>query len=268
MSFLNLKEKKFLVFGVSNKKSVAWHVAKLLEEEGASVVYSVRTPERRESVKIFLKDRPLFVCNVEKQGDVERLAKEVGEKFGPFDGVLHSIAFGNYKDGFRVFHETKREDFLQAVTISSFSLVEIARAFKPYLKNDASIVAISISSQVAAENYGYMSPIKASLESCVRFLAKSFSKESRVRFNTVNAGPLKTVSSAGIPRFLENYLYAEKLTLRKQALKTQEVADLAVYLLSERASGINGQGIVVDAGMGINYFDAEIVETMMKVEVK
>ena len=135
--------------------------------------------------------------------------------------------------------------------ISSFSLVELANACKPILANNASVVTIGISStEVTAENYGYMAPIKASLEASVRYLAKSFSNSSEVRFNSVNAGPLKTSASAGIPGYLVNYLYAEKLTFRKRSLQTKEVTDLATFLLSERSSGINGQGIVVDAGMG------------------
>ena len=108
--------------------------------------------------------------------------------------------------------------------------------------------------------------IKASLEASVRYLAKSFSHFSEIRFNSVNAGPLKTSASAGIPGYLVNYLYAEKLTYRKKALKTQEVADLILYLLSSRSSGINGQGITIDAGMGFNYFDKEIVEAVMEVK--
>lgn len=118
--------------------------------------------------------------------------------------------------------------------------------------------------KLVAENYGYLSPIKSTLEGCVRNLAKSFSRISRVRFNSVNAGPLKTSASAGIPGYLENYLYAEKLTMRKMAVRTAEVADTAVFLLSERSSGINGQGIVVNAGMDLNYFDSEIIRLAMR----
>ena len=117
------------------------------------------------------------------------------------------------------------------------------------------------------EDYGYMAPIKAALETSVRYLAKSFSIDSEVRFNSVNAGPLKTSASAGIPGYLENYLYAEKLTFRKRALATEEVANLAVFLLSPRSSGINGQGVVIDAGMGFNYFDKEVVKSVMKTDV-
>jgi enoyl-[acyl-carrier protein] reductase I len=164
------------------------------------------------------------------------------------------------------FHETLRADFLQATAISAFSLVELARALKPHLRRDASVVAIGISSQVTAANYGYMSPIKAALESASRFLAKSFSTDTEVRFNTVNAGPLKTSASAGIPGYLENYLFAEKLTFRRRAVTTQEVADTAVWLLSPRSSGINAQGIVVNAGMDWNYFDEAVVKAATRLD--
>ena len=126
-------------------------------------------------------------------------------------------------------------------------------------------MSIGISTtELTAENYGYMGPVKAALEAVSRNLAKSFSDFSEVRFNTVNSGPLKTSASAGIPGYLDNYLYAEKMTLRKRALATREVADTAIFLLSPRSSGINGQGIVVNAGMDTNYFDRELVERTMR----
>lgn len=229
------------------------------------VVYSVRSQERKDSLAKLLGSRPCFICDVEHPEAAKRLADEVmAAGFTCFDGLVHSIAFANYTDGLVPFHQTRRDDFLQAVTISSFSLVEIANAFKPLLSKTASVVAIGISSYVTAASYGYMSPIKSSLEGCTRFLAKSFSRDTEIRFNTVNAGPLKTKASAGIPGYLDNYLFAEKMTLRKRALQTQEVADTAVYLLSPRSSGINAQGIVVNAGMDWNYFDEEIVMRTMR----
>lgn len=265
MSFLGLSGKVFLVLGVANKKSVAWHVAQTLEAEGAKVVYSVRSPARLASLKGLLEGKPVYLCDLEHEEQTTQLAVSVGREHGPLDGVLHSVAFANFSKGLQPFHETVRADFLQATAISAFSLVELARALKPHLKPDASVVSIGISSQVTAANYGYMSPIKAALESASRFLAKSFSADSRVRFNSVNAGPLKTSASAGIPGYLNNYLHAEKMTFRKEALKTQEVADTAVWLLSPRSSGINGQGIVVDAGMGWNFFDEELVRASARL---
>lgn len=264
--FLQLSGKRFLVFGVANRKSVAWAIAKSLEEQGAAVIYSVRSEARKKSLDSLLAGKPVFVCDVEHEGAVEQLAAAVAAAGGaPLGGIVHSIAFANYSDGFKAFHETKRSDFLQATAVSAFSLVEIARAFKPHLSRDASIVTIGISSLlVTPDNYGYMGPIKAALESATRFLAKSFSADTAVRFNVVGAGPLKTSASAGIPGYIESYLYAEKLTFRKKNLETQEVANSALFLLSPRSSGINGTTVVVDAGLGSNYFDQEIIRLAMR----
>lgn len=267
MSLLDLERKRFLVMGVANRKSVAWAITQALESEGAEVIHSVRSEARLESLRKLLSERKAYICDVEFPDQIEELAKKVGAEYGPLDGIVHSIAFANYSEGFKPFHETRRADFLQATTISAFSLVEVANAFKPYLNENASIVSIGISStDVTAENYGYMAPIKAALETSSYNLAKSFGADSRVRFNTVNAGPLKTSASAGIPGYLESYLYAEKLTFRKQNLTTKEVANTAVFLLSPASSGINGQGIVVNAGMDRNYFDKEVVRLAMRPE--
>jgi enoyl-[acyl-carrier protein] reductase I len=111
-----------------------------------------------------------------------------------------------------------------------------------------------------------MGPIKAALESAARFLAKSFSADSEIRFNVVGAGPLKTSASAGIPGYVESYLYAEKLTFRKRNLSSAEVANTALFLLSERSSGINGTTLVVDAGLGSNFFDKDIIRLAMRPE--
>lgn len=264
--FLQVAGKTFVVTGVANRKSVAWLVAQTLEQQGARVLYSVRSENRRKSLETQLAGRPVFVCDVEHEGAAERLAAEVSAAgHGPLHGLVHSIAFANYAEGFKSFEETKRADFLQATAISAFSLVELARAFRPHFARNASVVAIGISSLlVTPDNYGYMGPIKAALDSASRFLAKSFSARSEVRFNVVGSGPLKTSASAGIPGYLESYLYAEKMTFRKRALATQEVANAVAFLLSERSSGINGTTLVVDAGLGSNYFDREIVRLAMR----
>jgi enoyl-[acyl-carrier protein] reductase I len=267
--FLQLSGKTFLVQGVANRKSVAWFIAKTLEDQGARVVYAVRSEARRKSLESQLAGKPVFICDVEQEGACDRLAAEVAAAgHAPLHGLVHSVAFANYSEGLKTFSETRRSDFLQATAISAFSLVELARAFKPHLAPDASVITIGISSLlVTPDNYGYMGPIKAALESCARFLAKSFSAEGRaVRFNVVGSGPLKTSASAGIPGYLESYLYAEKLTFRKKNLETQEVANVAAFLLSARSSGLNGATLVVDAGLGSNYFDKEIIRLAMRPE--
>ena len=257
---LKLQGRTILVAGLSNRKSVAHHVGRQLEEAGATPVYVVRTPERREQVAKLVGGRDVYPCDVRHQEQIDELAEAVARDHPRLDGLLHSIAFADYSDGPRPFHETQRRAFLEALDVSCFSLVALSNALKEQLTEDASVVTISISTTtMAAENYGFMAPVKAALDSTVVFLAKSFSGFSRVRFNAVCAGLLKTSSSAGIPGYADSYLHSEQATLRKRGVRTEEVASTALFLLSPLSSGINAQGIVVDAGMGVNFFDEELV---------
>jgi len=261
MDFLDIADRTFLIFGVANRKSIAFSIGQVLSEAKANVVYSVRSEERKESVARILPGADIYVCDVEREEEIKKLAVDIAKKCPRLHGIVHSIAFANYEQGFRPFHETRKKDFLQSIDISCYSLIAIANEFRDLLDEKASVVAISISStKIAAEPYGFMAPVKAALDSTICFLAKSFSSFSQVRFNSVNAGPLKTSASAGIPGSVDYYLYTEKLTLRKRLLTAQEVANAAVFLLSDRSSGINAQGVIADAGMSINYFDKDIVK--------
>jgi enoyl-[acyl-carrier protein] reductase I len=265
--FLALTGRTVLVMGVANKKSVAYRIAAMLESAGAEVVYAVRSESRRDSLAKLLAGRRVFVCDVEHQEQIDSLAKEIAGAGIVLNGLVHSIAFADYSDGIKPFHETSRMAFLQAVNISAFSLTAVCNSLKASLARDASVVTIGISTtRMASESYGYMAPIKAALESSLAFLTKSFSRFSEVRFNAVCAGLLKTSASAGIPGYVDSYLYAERIIPRKRAVETDEVAATAVFLLSPRSSGITAQQIVVDAGMAINYFDADVIKSAMRAE--
>lgn len=262
MSFLDLRHKIFVIFGLANKKSVACAIGRLLVEEGAEVIHVVRSAERRQTALKLFPDSRIFVCDVEDEANIVRVRDEIAAYLAGrrLAGIVHSIAFANYSEGLKPFHATLKRDFLQAVDISCFSLIAISNHFKELLERQASVLTISISTtRMAAENYGYMAPIKAALESALCFLAKSFAAFSEIRFNAVCPGLLKTSASAGIPGYVDSYLFAEQAILRKRGLKTAEAANLAAFLLSARASGINAQCLVVDAGMAVNYFDRDIV---------
>ncbi|QGJ68478.1 Enoyl-[acyl-carrier-protein] reductase [NADH] [Planctomycetales bacterium 10988] len=263
--YLQLEEKTILVFGVANRKSVAYHIAKTLTEVGAKVVYVVRSEARAESLKKLLKDAPLYICDVEFPEQIQSLAKQLQQDFDTIHGVVHSIAFADYSEGMKPFHETPKSAFLQAVDISCYSLMSLSNALLPLFAEDSSIVTISISTtRMASENYGFMAPVKAALDSSVAFLAKSLSQPKRIRCNAVCPGLLKTSASAGIPGYVDSYLFAEQVIPRKQAVQTEEAAQVAAFLLSPRSSGINAQRLVVDAGMEINYFDKDVVDRFMK----
>jgi enoyl-[acyl-carrier protein] reductase I len=266
--FLGLSGKTCLVMGVANKKSVAYRIANLLEKSGAEVIYTVRSETRKESLAKLLRDRRVIVCDVEQQSEIDRMAEQLETEQVTLDGLVHSIAFADYPEGIRPFHETTRAQFLQAVDISAYSLINVCNALKQRFQPSASVVTIGISTtRMASESYGFMAPIKAALESSLAFLTKSFSRFSDVRFNAVAAGLLKTSASAGIPGYVDSYLYAEKVIPRGRAVETDEVASTAVFLLSPRSSGITAQSIVVDAGMAINYFDAAVVDAVTNADV-
>lgn len=264
MNFLQVENKKFVVFGVANKKSVAWAIGQTLEEAGAQVIYVVRSESRRESTAKLLAGREVHVCDVEFEEQIVEVANAIAEKHPQLDGLVHSIAFADYEGGIKPFHETTKRQFLRTVDISCFSFISVVNHFRPLLAEDASVITISISTTtMASENYGFMAPVKAALESSLAFLAKSFSNFSRVRFNAVAPGLLKTSASAGIPGYVDAYLYAEQVIPRGEAVQTQEVANVAVFLLSPRSSGLTAQTIVIDAGMAINYFDNKIVQKVV-----
>jgi enoyl-[acyl-carrier protein] reductase I len=263
--FLELEGKAILVFGVANRKSVAYFIGASLFELGARPVFVVRSEERKTGVAKLFPKSDVYVCDVEFEDQIARLRSELAARNESFHGLVHSIAFADYSDGMRPFHETGKKQFLRAVDISCYSFIALSNALKELLDQSASVVTISISTtRMASENYGYMAPIKAALDSSVAFLAKSFSQFSRIRFNAVGPGLLKTSASAGIPGYVDSYLFAEKVIPRHQGVQTQEAANVAVFLLSPRSSGINAQTLVVDAGMSINYFDAEIIRNVMK----
>ncbi len=267
MDFLQLTGKTVLVAGVANRKSVAFHVGRVLSEAGAQVLYSVRSAARREAVARWLPAADVFVCDVEQQAQIDRLGQQLVDRQVCLDGLVHSLAFADYSAGLQPFHETSRAAFLQAVDISCFSLTALCQSLRTLFDPRASVVTVSISTtRMASESYGYMAPIKAALDSSVVFLAKSFSEFSQVRFNAVCPGLLKTSASAGIPGYVDAYLYAEQATLRKQAVATEEVANVVAFLLSPRSSGINAQHLVVDAGMAVNYFDRQLVRRVMQSE--
>jgi enoyl-[acyl-carrier protein] reductase I len=277
MDFLQLAGKSILIFGVANRKSVAWHISRVLDDAGARCVYVVQNDDVRNHVEKLLDSLPspsgkaaagegrVFTCDVEHEDQIARLRDGLKRRGEKFHGLVHSLAFADYREGPKPFHETPRAAFLRAVDVSCFSLAALCNALKDLLDPDASVVTVSISTtQMASESYGYMAPIKAALDSSLAFLAKSFSRFSRVRFNAVAPGLLKTSASAGIPGYVDAYLYAEQVIPRKRAVQTEEVANAAAFLLSPRSSGINAQRIVIDAGMAINYFDRELIDRAMR----
>lgn len=263
MDFLGLKDKHIILTGIANRRSIAAAVAKTLREAGADLLYVFKDEALRDKNLPLLGDNPrCAICNVAREEEMENLRTAVQNWAPQVDGLVHSIAFANYSEGIKPYHDTLKADFLQAVDISCFSLTSLCHHLQSTFSREASIVTLSISTtRMASTSYGYMGPIKAALDSSVVFLAKSLTERLSpdIRVNAVGASPLKTSASAGIPGYIDSYLYAEKATLRHRALQTEEAANIVAFLLSPRSSGINAQTIIADAGMSCNYFDDSLV---------
>lgn len=262
MDFLNVANKNYIITGISNKKSVAYSVAALLKKNGANITLLVQSQDHIERVEKLFPDEKILICNVQNKESIKNIKLYLESKGDLYSGFLHSIAFANYLNAPVNFLDTSLEDFQEAQEISQFSFIELSNAFKNSFTKEASLVTISISN-TKATSYGYMGPIKAGLEAIIPFMAKGFSEFSHIRVNGVASGPLKTSASAGIPGYINNYIYAERLTLRKRALLTEEVANTVCFLLSDRSSGINGTTVLVDAGLNCNFFDQQIVQTVV-----
>ena len=142
--FLQLAGKRSLVMGVANRKSVAWHVSRVLVEAGAEVVYAVRSEARREQVQQLVGDAAVFACDVEFEDQIDRLARSLSERFDRLDGFVHSIAFADYADEPRPFHATSRKEMPRAFDISCFALVAVSNAWKDLLSPVASGVTVPI----------------------------------------------------------------------------------------------------------------------------
>ncbi len=261
-----LKDKTFFITGVANKKSVAFFVAKQLKEMGAKLILSVQMEEMKEKIQILFPGSPIFCCDVQEESSIQAIADKLKEDGIKLAGFLHSIAFARFSNPPKAFHEVSTEELYEGSDISCFSLIKFCNHFKELFTPDASVVTISISN-TRATSYGYLGPIKAMLDATVAYLAKSLSSLGDIRVNAVCAGPLKTAASSGIPNYIDNYLFAEQLTMRKKALQTQEVANVANFLLSPLSSGINAANIVVDAGMNANYFDEAVVKAFAERKV-
>ena len=160
--YLGFADNTYLVMGVANKKSVAYRIAKQIEQLGGRVIYAVRSEQRKESLAKLLRDREIMVCDVEKSEEIESLAVSLRERDVRLAGYVHSIAFADYPNGIRPFHETTRQQILQAFDISCFSLTHVCNALKDLFTENASVVTIGISTtRMASESYGFMAPIKA-----------------------------------------------------------------------------------------------------------
>jgi enoyl-[acyl-carrier protein] reductase I len=244
-----------LVFGVANKRSIAWAIAQAWARAGAKLAFTYQGERLKENVEdlagTFGPDTPLMPCDVTKDDDIARVFSEVGQKFGRLDLLLHSVAFAP-KDALEGdFLSTSREAFRIAHDISAYSLVALARGAAPLMTEGGSILAMSYyGAEKVVPHYNVMGVAKASLEASTRYLAYDLGPKG-IRVNCISAGPVNTLAARGIAGFTEMLKHYEAKAPLKRNVLPDELGATGVFLASPGAAAITGQVIYVDCGYQI-----------------
>src|SRR2546421_9661743 len=250
-----LENKAGIIFGVANKRSIAWATAQAVHEAGARLAFAYQGERLKENVEKLTNDEmpgsPLLSCDVTKQEEVDETFRRVGEEFGPLDFLIHSIAFAPRDALEGEFMKVDREGFLSALEVSAYSLTQLTRAAAPLMTDGGSIVTMTFhGAEKVYQGYNVMGVAKAALESSVRYLAADLGPKN-IRVNAISAGPIQTLAARGVSG-LSNMLkhHAERAPLRRN-VEASEVGNTAAFLCSSLSSGITGETIYVDCGYNI-----------------
>ncbi len=245
-----LQGKRGLVFGVANEQSIAWACAQACFAQGATLGFNILAAAQERRLRDLLGDRPCLVhpCDVQDDGQIDGFFEAVDKEWDRIDFVIHAVAFAQRRTLREPFVDTRREDFREALDVSAYSLVALAKRAAPRMTGGGSVVSMSYyGAEKVIPHYNVMGVAKSALESCTKYLAADLGPRG-IRVNSVSAGPLRTLSSSAIPG-IQGMIRATELhaPLRKP-VTAQQVAHSTVYLLSDLSSGVTGEVHHVDSG--------------------
>lgn len=251
-----LEGKTGLVFGVANKRSIAWAIAQALAREGMRLAFTYQGDRLKESVEELAATIPgslILPCDVTIDGEIDAVFKSVGEQFGRLDALVHSVAYAPREDLENEFVKTSREGFRTALDISAYSLVALTRGALPLMEKNGggSVVALTYyGAEKAVEGYNLMGVAKAALEASVRYLAANLGPRN-VRVNAISAGPVNTLAARGIKGFTGMMKHhAERAPLHRN-VELEEIGNSALFLLSPWSGAMTGEIMFVDCGYNI-----------------
>jgi enoyl-[acyl-carrier protein] reductase I len=256
MSF-SMEGRVAVVFGVANKRSIAWSIAQGLQEAGARVVITYQNERLEQEAKDLILSLPGaegFMCDVSSDEAIENLFARLKEKYGKLHAIVHSVAFAPAAELSGDFINTTREGFRVAHDVSVYSLIAVARAAAPLMEDGGSIITMSyFGAEKVVPHYNVMAVAKAALECSVRYLASDLGKH-KIRVNAISAGPIKTLAARGISGLGDMLkAHAERAPLHRN-VDVKEVGSTGVFLASDASSGITGETIYVDCGYNVMGF--------------
>jgi enoyl-[acyl-carrier protein] reductase I len=246
-----------VVFGVANKRSIAWGIAQKLQQAGAQLVITYQNERLAEEARDLISALPnaqAFQCDVSNDAEIERLFAQLAERYGKLHTLVHSVAFAPADELRRDFLQTSREGFRIAHDVSVYSLIALSRAAAPLMTEGGSILTLTYyGSEKVVPHYNVMGVAKAALEASVRYLANDLGPQ-KIRVNAISAGPIKTLAARGISGLGDMLkAHAERAPLKRN-VEVSEVADTALFLASSLGSGITGEIMYVDCGHNIMGF--------------
>lgn len=251
-----LEGKTGLVFGVANKRSIAWGIAQALSREGMRLAFTYQGERLKENVEELantISGSLILPCDVTVDAEIDAVYREVDAKFGRLDALVHSVAFAPREDLENEFVKTSRDGFKTAHDISAYSLVALTRAAVPLMEKNGggSVLALTYyGAEKAVEGYNLMGVAKASLEASVRYLAANLGPKN-IRVNAISAGPVNTLAARGIKGFTGMLKHhADRAPLRRN-VELEEIGDAALFLLSPMSNAITGEIMFVDCGYNI-----------------
>ncbi|MBD5431985.1 MAG: enoyl-ACP reductase FabI [Lactobacillus sp.] len=245
-----LDGKKILVMGVANNRSIAWGCAQAMEKQGAEIIYTYQNDRMKKFIDKLVRDENrLIECDVASDTSIANAFATISDRFGKIDGIVHAIAFAKKEElGGSILNST-REGFEQALDISSYSLLAVAKEGVKILNNPASIVTLTyMGSTRALPNYNTMGIAKAALESATRYLARDLGSDG-IRVNAISAGAMRTLAVSGIKGHSALIKESESQTVDGVNVTQEEVGNTCAFLMSNLASGVTGDVIFVDKGV-------------------
>ena len=250
----SLQGRTAVVFGVANKRSIAWAIAQQMQQAGAQLAITYQNERLKQEAADLIADLPnaqAFQCDVSRDEEIAQLFEQLKERYGRLDVLVHSIAYAPAEDLKGDFTDTSRDGFRIALDTSAYSLVALARAARPLMTEGGSIMTLTYYGSLRViPRYNIMGVAKAALEASVRYLAYDLGKNN-IRVNAISAGPLKTLASRGISGFGDMLKEQAERAPLKRNVDVNEVATTAVFLASDAGSGITGETLYVDCGYNI-----------------
>lgn len=242
-----------VIYGVANRRSIAWGIAKASAREGATLVLTYQNERLEKSVRELAAELPgatTVRCDVESDAEIAGVYGHVERELGHLDFLVHSLAFAPREDLAGRFIDTSRDGFKTALSVSAYSLIAVSRPALHLMKAGGSILTLTYSSDRVYQGYNVMGPAKSALESIVRYMAFDLGEQG-IRVNAISAGPTETLAARGIPGFMEMRSIARERAPMGRNTDNFDIGEAALFLLSDLSRAVTGEVVFVDYGLHI-----------------